>query len=108
MNLLDCERLFKIIVTLTKFEIRKESEKHQHEIVKEAIVYSNYKEEKIKLNFSSMVNMFKSEEVRNWREIAKIETENKNGKCAGPRTRNSFWTFTKGGTGRFANTALLP
>ena len=54
-----------------------------------------------------MVSMFKSEEVRNWREIAKIEPENNNDKCTDPGTRNSFWTFTKGGTGRFANTALL-
>ena len=35
-------------------------------------------------------------ERRKKREIAKIEPENENGKCADARISNSFWTFTKG------------
>lgn len=43
-----------------------------------------------------MVTMFKSEEVKNWTKIAKIEPENKKDKLADVRTRNTFWAFVKG------------
>ena len=55
-----------------------------------------------------MVTIFESEEFRNWIDIAMIKPENKKDKFAVARTRNNFWIFTKGRTGRFANTALLP